>query len=142
MQRILIQKCFLFRVGSVCRLKYFTTGSRNSLRDVRKSQMMPDQVPKWLRQQSKDFYAAGFDSLQSDGTSVSVLVEDMSRNKYFPRFEYHMFYVLYPFVTYLLTLPRIYFGGPITRDLSMSFLCLTHSFFYTASFCRNKIVIA
>jgi hypothetical protein len=24
-----------------------------------------------------------------------------------PRFEYHMFYVLYPFVTYLLTLPRI-----------------------------------
>jgi hypothetical protein len=26
----------------------------------------------------------------------------------FPRFEYHMFYVLYPFVTYLLTLPRIF----------------------------------
>jgi hypothetical protein len=25
----------------------------------------------------------------------------------FPSFEYHMFYVLYPFVTYLLTLPRI-----------------------------------
>jgi hypothetical protein len=24
----------------------------------------------------------------------------------FPRFEYHMFYVLYPFVSYLLTLPR------------------------------------
>jgi hypothetical protein len=24
----------------------------------------------------------------------------------FSRFEYHMFYVLYPFVTYLLTLPR------------------------------------
>jgi hypothetical protein len=27
---------------------------------------------------------------------------------FFPRFEYHMFYVLYSFVTYLLTLPRIY----------------------------------
>jgi hypothetical protein len=26
----------------------------------------------------------------------------------FSRFQYHMFYVLYPFVTYLLTLPRIY----------------------------------
>jgi hypothetical protein len=26
--------------------------------DVRKSQMMLDQVRKWLRQQSKDFYAA------------------------------------------------------------------------------------
>jgi hypothetical protein len=25
--------------------------------------MMPDQVPKWLRQQSKDFNAAGFDEL-------------------------------------------------------------------------------
>jgi hypothetical protein len=28
-------------VGSVCRVKLFTTGSRNSLKDVRKSQMMP-----------------------------------------------------------------------------------------------------
>jgi hypothetical protein len=25
----------------------------------------------------------------------------------FPRFEYHMFYVLYSFVTYLLTFPRV-----------------------------------
>jgi hypothetical protein len=25
----------------------------------------------------------------------------------FSRFEYHMFYVLYPFVTYLMALPRI-----------------------------------
>jgi hypothetical protein len=25
--------------------------------------MMPDQVGKWLRQQLKDFYAAGFDGL-------------------------------------------------------------------------------
>jgi hypothetical protein len=24
--------------------------------------MMPDQVRKWLRQQSKDFYVAGFDA--------------------------------------------------------------------------------
>jgi hypothetical protein len=31
--------------------------------DVRKTQMMPDQVRKWLRQQSKDFYAAGFDAV-------------------------------------------------------------------------------
>jgi hypothetical protein len=34
-----------------------------------------DLVRKWLRQQSTDFYAAGF------GTSVSMFVEDMSRNK-------------------------------------------------------------
>jgi hypothetical protein len=30
-----------------------------------------------------------------------MLVKDMSRNIFF-RFEYYMFYVLYPFVTYLL----------------------------------------
>jgi hypothetical protein len=30
-------------VGMVCRLKRLTTGSRNYLKDVRKSQMMPDQ---------------------------------------------------------------------------------------------------
>jgi hypothetical protein len=35
----------------------------NSLKDVRKSQTMPDQERKWLRQQSKDFCAAGFDAL-------------------------------------------------------------------------------
>jgi hypothetical protein len=63
MQRIFIKKCFLFMVGSVCRIKRFTTGSRNSLKDVQKSQMMSEQVQKWLSQQSKDFYAVGFDAL-------------------------------------------------------------------------------
>jgi hypothetical protein len=51
MQRIFIKKYFLFTVGSVCRVKKFTIGSINSLNDVRKLQMMPDQVRKWLRQQ-------------------------------------------------------------------------------------------
>jgi hypothetical protein len=60
---IFIKKCFLFTVGSVCRVKRFKIGSRNSLKDVRKSQMMPDQAQKWLRQRSKDFCAAGFDAL-------------------------------------------------------------------------------
>jgi hypothetical protein len=63
MQRIFIKKYFLFTVGSVCRVKRFTAGSRNSLKDVRKPQVMPGQVRKWLRQQLKDFYAAGFDAL-------------------------------------------------------------------------------
>jgi hypothetical protein len=38
-----------------------------------------------------------------------MFVEDMSRNKGFSRFEYHMFYSLYPFVSYLylLTLSHI-----------------------------------
>jgi hypothetical protein len=32
-------------------------------KEVRKSQIMPDRVRKWLRQESKDFYAAVFDAL-------------------------------------------------------------------------------
>jgi hypothetical protein len=52
----------MFPVGSVCLLKRFTTWPINSLKDVRKSQMMHNWVWMWLRQQSKDFYAEGFDA--------------------------------------------------------------------------------
>jgi hypothetical protein len=55
MQRILTKKCFLFTVGSVCRVKRFTTGCHN--------EEFETKARKWLRQQSKDFYAAGFDAL-------------------------------------------------------------------------------
>jgi hypothetical protein len=57
------KKYFLCTVGSVSPVKQFTTGMGNSLNDVRKSQIMPDQVRKWLRQQSEYFYAGGFDPL-------------------------------------------------------------------------------
>jgi hypothetical protein len=40
MQRTFITKCFLFTLGSVCSVNRFTTGSRNSVKDVRKSQVM------------------------------------------------------------------------------------------------------
>jgi hypothetical protein len=46
MQRTFKNKCSLLTVGSVRRVKRFTVGSRNSLNDVRSSQMMPDQVRK------------------------------------------------------------------------------------------------
>jgi hypothetical protein len=63
MQKIFTKKCFSFMVENVCRVKRFTTGSRNSLKDVRKSQMIPAQVRNWQSQQSKDFYTAGFGAL-------------------------------------------------------------------------------
>jgi hypothetical protein len=63
MRRILTKKCFLLTVGCVCRIKRFTADSRNSFSDVRKSQMMPDQLREWPRQQSRDFYAVGFDAV-------------------------------------------------------------------------------
>jgi hypothetical protein len=58
MQRIFIKKCFLFKAGSVCRVKRFTTESRNVA-----NFSLVTEVWKWLRQQSKDFCAAGFDAL-------------------------------------------------------------------------------
>jgi hypothetical protein len=53
------KKCFLFTAGSVCRLKRFSLGGK-SFAD---GEEVEPEVWKWLRQQSKDFYAAGFDAL-------------------------------------------------------------------------------
>jgi hypothetical protein len=65
-QRIFIKKCYLFMVRSVCRLKRFTTGSRNCHlggKYFADDEKVETVVPKWLRQKSKDFYAVGFDAL-------------------------------------------------------------------------------
>jgi hypothetical protein len=70
--------------------------------------MMPDQVRKWLRQQPEDFCAAGSEALvkrwdKCIGVGGGYMCREI---KVSPRFEYHMFYILYPFVTCFLTLPR------------------------------------
>jgi isochorismate hydrolase len=49
--------------GKCLSRRAFQTGARNSLKDVRRSQMLPDQLRKWLRQQSKNFHAASFDAV-------------------------------------------------------------------------------
>jgi hypothetical protein len=61
-------QCNVFAVyGEKCLcIKRFTTESRNSLKDVRRSHMLTNQlalVRKSLRQQSKDLYVAGFNTL-------------------------------------------------------------------------------
>jgi hypothetical protein len=72
---------------------------------------------------------------ESDGTSVSMLVEDKSRNKcFFSRLEYHMFYVLYPFVTYLLALTRTY-GRLCTLEI---FLMVRRTLFCSAAMLRGR----
>jgi hypothetical protein len=53
MQRLLIKKCFLYSMGSLCLLKRFTAGSRISLKDVQKSQMMPDYVALFILRQKQ-----------------------------------------------------------------------------------------
>jgi hypothetical protein len=101
MQRIIINKSSVFTMGSVCRVKRFTTGSRNSLEDDRKPQMM------WLRQKSKDFYAVGFDApVKRRDKCISVSGGYLKKQTFVSRSEYHMFYVLYRSVTCLLALPR------------------------------------
>jgi hypothetical protein len=59
MQRIFIKKCFLSMVGSVCRVRRFSLGGKHFVNDKE----VETEVRKWLRQQSKDFYAAGFDAM-------------------------------------------------------------------------------
>jgi hypothetical protein len=107
MQRIFITKRFLFTAGSVCRVNPFIIGSRNSLKDVRKFvDDAPVQVRKWLRQQSKDFCAAGFDALVKRRDRCMDVRGEYVEKYFFFRFEYHMFYVLCSFVAYLLILTR------------------------------------
>jgi hypothetical protein len=53
------KKYVLFTVGSVCRVKWFCLGGRCFADD----EEVETEVRKWLRQQSKYFYAAGFDAL-------------------------------------------------------------------------------
>jgi hypothetical protein len=45
MQRLFIKKYLLFMVGSVYRVKWFTAGSRNSLKDIQK---FADDAPPGL----------------------------------------------------------------------------------------------
>jgi hypothetical protein len=58
MQRIFIKKFFLFIVGSFCRVKWFRLGGKRFADDD-----IETEVREWRGQQSKDFYAAGFDAL-------------------------------------------------------------------------------
>jgi phage terminase large subunit-like protein len=62
------------------------------------------EVRNFLKQESENFYAAGFEALMKQWDKCIPVGGDMLRNKSFSSFEYQMFYILYPFVTYLLTL--------------------------------------
>jgi hypothetical protein len=58
-QRIFIKKCLLFTVGSVCCVSGSHLGGKHFADD----EEVETEVRKWLRQQSKDFCAAGFDAV-------------------------------------------------------------------------------
>jgi hypothetical protein len=48
---MLIKKCFLFTVGSICRVKWFRLAGKRFADDKEAE----TEVRKWQRQQSKDF---------------------------------------------------------------------------------------
>jgi hypothetical protein len=106
MQRIFIKKCFLFTVG------VFVAQSGSQLsREI-----------LWRTKVLKRRCGCGWDNVKRHlccifrrtGKAMGQvypcwwrICREMNVS---PRFEYPMFYVLYPFVTYLLTLPRTHTG--------------------------------
>jgi hypothetical protein len=60
MQWVFIKKYFLLKVGSVCRVKRFTTWSINYLKDVRNLQMMPYQIALLRLRQKRSLLCCGF----------------------------------------------------------------------------------
>jgi hypothetical protein len=73
------------------------------------------ELRKWQRQQSKDFYAAGFDALVKRWDKcISVRGRDVEKHVFFSGSNI-TFYVLYPCVTYLLTVPRIIYSSTTLR---------------------------
>jgi hypothetical protein len=74
------KKCFLFLLGSVCRIKQFHVGGKRFVDD----EEVETEVRKWLRQQSKNFYAAGFDALVKRWGQVYQCWWRMCRDISFP----------------------------------------------------------
>jgi hypothetical protein len=66
---------------------------------------------KCLRQQSKYFYAVNFDALVERWDNCVAVAGGYVEKYMFFRFEYLMFYVLYMFLAYFLTLPHIMLTG-------------------------------
>jgi hypothetical protein len=111
MQRIFVNKCFLSTLGGVCRLKRPTTGSKNCDLGGKRftdNEEVETEVRKWLRQQSKDFYAAGFDALVKrwDECISQCWCRICREIHFFPGSNITCF-TFYVHVTYLLTPPRI-----------------------------------
>jgi hypothetical protein len=81
-------------------------GSQLGVKCFADDEEVETEVRKWLRQQSKRFLCHGF---RRTGKAIGQVYKCWWRIcreiNVFSRFEYHMFYILYPFVIYLLTHP-------------------------------------
>jgi hypothetical protein len=96
MKRIFIKKCFLFTVESVCEVKRFHLTDKRFADDEE------------VETEVKRLLCCRF---QCTGKAIEQVYQCWWRIcreiNVLSSFEYHIFYVLYPFVTYLWTLPGI-----------------------------------
>jgi hypothetical protein len=91
MQTIFIKKCFLFTLGSLSRkavhnwIEKFSQGGSKVADDARSGGSGRDNSQKTHTHTYiySYIYTAGFGTLVKQWETVSMLVEDMSRNKYF-----------------------------------------------------------
>jgi hypothetical protein len=79
MQRIFTKKCFLFTVGSVCRVRRFQLGGKRFADD----EEVETKVRKWLRQVKKLLCCWFRCTGKVIRQVLSMLVTDTSRNGYF-----------------------------------------------------------
>jgi hypothetical protein len=127
MQKIFTKKCFPFTVGSVYRVKRFTTWWQ-TFRWWRRGWNRGAEVAETT---VKTLLSCAF---RRTGKAMGQVYQCCWRicretNAFLSRFEYHMFYVLYPFVTYLLSLPRTMPVKNLTEGLfNLYYLCISYSF--------------
>jgi hypothetical protein len=95
-------------VRSVCRVKRLTAVVGKRGRRFADDEEVETDARKWLRRQSNGPVCCGF---RRTGKAMGQVYQCWWRicreTNVCPRLECHMFYVLYPFVTYVLILPRI-----------------------------------
>jgi hypothetical protein len=91
MQRIFIKKCFLFTVGSVCRVKRFTTGCKRMADD----EEVETDVRKVTETTIKRLLCCGFPRTGKAMGQVCRCWWRICRemNVFFFSFEYLMFYI-------------------------------------------------
>jgi hypothetical protein len=105
-----IHRCFMFTAGSVCRIKWFTywvkTFSHGHLKiadDARLGVKVAETTVKRL------LYCGFRRTGKAMGQVYQCWWRICQETNAFSKFEYHTFYILYPFVTYLLTLYEFQF---------------------------------
>jgi excinuclease UvrABC ATPase subunit len=110
MQRLFTQKRFLFTEGSVCRVKRFTTGPRNVANVSLMNRLKRRCGSGWDNDQNTSMLRVSTQWAKRWGKFINVGGGYMyiSRNKCsFSGGEYHTFYILYPFVTHLLSIVHL-----------------------------------